>query len=221
MRHTIHVSDDPVAVLAERLVDLLGRASHTCVALSGGSTPRPLYRLLGGEFRSRIHWDRVTLFQIDERILPPDHPDSNWRAIQEDLVSKVPGLTAYPMQPTLEHAADDYEARLRNALPEEKGGVPVLDLALLGMGADGHTASLFPGTPALDVQDRLVVESQGPPPHTRRLTLTLPVLRAAARRWFLVTGADKAPAFRHAQSAQVPAGLVGDSEWFVDKAVVA
>lgn len=217
---TVHVSEDPVAAVAERIVALLRQASPSYVALSGGSTPRPLYRLLATELRDRIPWDRVTIFQVDERWVPRDHPDSNWKLLHEELVSRVPPLTAYPMNPCATNPAAEYESRLRNAVPLDKGGMPVLDLVLLGMGADGHTASLFPGTAALDESRRAVVESEGPPPHSRRLTLTLPVLRAADRRWFLVRGADKAQAFRRAQLGHVPAGQVGDAEWFVDPAVV-
>lgn len=216
----VHVSEDPVAAVAERLVALLGQAAPTYVALSGGSTPRPLYRRLGTELRERIPWDRVTLFQVDERWLPPDHPDSNWNMIREELVSRVPPVAAYPIDTCAADPTRDYEARLRNVVPTAKGGAPELDLVLLGMGADGHTASLFPGTAALEERRRLVIESEGPPPHSRRITLTLPVLRAATRRWFLVRGADKAEAFRRAQLGHVPAGQVGEAEWFVDPAVV-
>ncbi|MDX9976168.1 MAG: 6-phosphogluconolactonase, partial [FCB group bacterium] len=217
---TIHTSDDPTTVIAQRLLALLQRPAPTYIALSGGSTPRPLYTLLATELCDQIPWDRVTLFQVDERMLPWDHPDSNWKMSHESLVARVPNLTAYPMDPMSANPADDYAARLRNTIPHNNGGVPVFDLLILGMGADGHTASLFPNTPALDVQDRLVTESGGPPPHTRRLTLTFPVLRAAARRWFLVQGADKAKAFHQAQHAQVPAGQIGDAEWFLDRSVI-
>lgn len=220
MNHTVHVSEDPAAAVAERLAALLQQTSPSYVALSGGSTPRPAYRRLGTDLRDAVPWDRVTIFQVDERWVPWDHPDSNWRMLREELVSRVPQACAYPMDPLAERPALDYEARLRNVIPLDKGGVPVLDLVLLGMGADGHTASLFPETAALEEETRLVVESQGPPPHTRRLTLTFPVLRAADRRWFLVQGANKAEAFRRAQRGEVPAGRVGDAEWFVDPDVV-
>jgi 6-phosphogluconolactonase len=217
----LHVGADPVRALAERVAAVLRRNSPSYIALSGGSTPRPLYRLLATEYRDTIPWDRVTILQVDERPVPQDHPDSNWRMIHEELVSRVPDVTAYPVPTDADDPAREYEHTLRNVVPHAMGGVPVLDLVLLGMGADGHTASLFPDTAALEERERLVVVNDVPRLGTRRITLTYPVLERAARRWFLVTGADKAPALREVKQGRLPAGRLRNTEWFIDPAVVS
>lgn len=159
------------------------------IALAGGSTPRALYPAL----TSALDWTRTDVFFGDERAVPPDHPDSNYRMARETLLdpARVPPANVHRWRaedPDLEAAARDYGRALG------AGGAPALDLVLLGLGADGHTASLFPGTSALAETERLAVAVEVPALRTRRLTLTYPVLLGAEKIAFLVTGADKAEA---------------------------
>jgi 6-phosphogluconolactonase len=164
--------------------------SKLAIALSGGSTPRRLYELLATPaFRTSVRWDTVALFFGDERAVPPDHPDSNYRMVREALLSAVP-VTAYRMPAETGEAAA-YETLLRARIGAERDAVPVFDLILLGMGTDGHTASLFPGSAALAERSRLVVMNDVPQLKTRRMTLTYPALNAARRVWVLVSGMDK------------------------------
>lgn len=171
------------------------------VALGGGTTPKALYeRLASVECRSRVAWDHVSFFFGDERAVSPDHPDSNYRVANDALFRPldISGKNVYRMKaemPDLEAAALDYERTLQSVFNGER--VPHFDLILLGMGPDGHTASLFPGGPALAECRRLVVPvMDAPKPPPRRLTLTIPVLNAARLVLFMATGADKAPALR-------------------------
>lgn len=220
MRETIYCSDDPVQAIAERFVDLARSQDSLCVGLSGGSTPKPLYSLLAGELADQVPWERVRFFMVDERAVPHDHADSNWRMIAEQLAPVLSRIRAFPMDGASSTGADDYEAILRREVSKTANGVPSLDLVLLGMGSDGHTASLFPGTKALSCRDRLVAFNDVPQLSTRRITLTYPVLEAAARRWFLVRGADKATAFERVCRGELPAGRLPDGEWYVDFPVV-
>jgi 6-phosphogluconolactonase len=169
------------------------------IALAGGSTPAQLYALLAAPpFRDAIVWPNIQIFFGDERCVPPDSPDSNYRMARETLLDHVPLSDAniHRMRsehPDPEQAARDYEAELRRNLPTSPNGLPRFDLILLGMGADGHCASLFPGKPALHEQERLVVAAEpGLKPFVPRLTLTFPVLNNAANVLFLVSGSDKA-----------------------------
>jgi 6-phosphogluconolactonase len=200
-------------------------------ALSGGLTPRLLYQFLGGrELLGRIPWKNIQLFQVDERCVPPDHPDSNYRMIRESLLQNadIPSENFHRMQAEqadLEQAARDYAHELARVLQPQNGDRPRLDIVFLGMGPDGHTASLFPGTPALDEQTVWVrpnlVERLG----MQRLTMTLPLLNAAAHLIFLVAGADKAETLRKVLEGppqQLPAQRIhpvdGSLSWFVDEA---
>lgn len=171
-------------------------------ALSGGSTPRQLFRLLASEaFRASVSWDKVHLYWGDERCVPPDHPDSNFAMAQRELLSHVslPPENIHRIaaeQPDLGRAAKDYEETLRRNLALNGQGFPRFHLIFLGMGPDGHTASLFPGVANLASTSRWVstpfVEKFG----AYRMTLTLPVLNAAHEVIFLVTGAEKAEPLR-------------------------
>jgi 6-phosphogluconolactonase len=173
------------------------------IALAGGSTPRGLYELLAADaaFRDRIDWRRVDVFWGDERLVPPDHPESNYRMAHGALLSKVPippdrvhrihGEEADPAR-----AAADYEDVMRAAFGLEAGQVPRFDCVLLGLGADGHTASLFPGSPALEERSRLAVSTWVKTLSANRITLTLPVFNSAASVLFLASGAGKAEALR-------------------------
>ena len=191
---------------AELFVELAGEAVSTsgrfAAALSGGSTPRALYALLAtDQFRQRVPWSRVHLFWGDERCVPPDHADSNYRMAREALLAKVPIPTENIHRMPAEQkdhrlAADAYEEALRVFFALQAGELPRFDLILLGMGEDGHTASLFPGTVALAETERLVVAVYVEKLDTHRLTLTVPVINHAAHVVFLVTGKSKAPVLR-------------------------
>jgi 6-phosphogluconolactonase len=217
----VRVSDNPAAELAAELTELIKAAEAPAIAVSGGSTPRKLFRILAQEFREGVPWDRVRIFQVDERCVPPDHADSNWKMLQEELLSALPQVRAFRMEAERPGAAEDYEALIRHELPPGDHGLPAFDVILLGMGSDGHTASIFPATPAEHETAKLVMRNAVPQLDTERLTLTLPLLLAAKNRWFLVTGADKAEAFAIARDRGNPAGRVGPSTWFIDPTVAA
>ncbi|HKT79824.1 MAG TPA: 6-phosphogluconolactonase [Vicinamibacterales bacterium] len=188
---------------AEAVVATINHAVETVgtcsMVLAGGNTPRTLYRLLAGEFRSQVPWARVHVFWGDERYIPPEDSRSNYRMAKEALLDHVPCPAAniHPMPthcPSADAAARDYERELRNHFVEEW---PPFDIVLLGLGDDGHTASLFPGSFALAERTRWVVAAQAPvEPHVR-LTLTLPALTRARAVFVLVAGATKAEALRH------------------------
>src|SRR3954468_12173960 len=160
------------------------------IALAGGSTPRPLYQELAESSAAadRIDWARTALYFGDERTVPPDHKDSNYRMVRETLLSRIviPAASVHRMEGEAEDL-DAAAARYAVAL----GDAP-LDLAILGMGADGHTASLFPGTTALGERQRPCVAVQVPQLSPSRLTLTYPVFEAAREVFFLIAGEDKA-----------------------------
>lgn len=180
------------------------------VALSGGSTPKRLFDVLAA--RKDIAWDRVELWWGDERTVPPDHPDSNFGMTKKHLIDPL-GLTRVHRMAD----ADAYERELVAAL----GKPPVFDLVWLGMGKDGHTASLFPGSPGLTETERYVILNDVDSPltngKTTRITLTFPALAAARHTRFLVAGADKADALVRTDN---PAHHVtgADVQWFVDAA---
>ncbi len=207
-------------------------------ALAGGSTPEQLYRLLASDaYAARVDWARVHVFFGDERCVPPDHADSNYRMAQHSLLRAValPEANVHRMAGELppEAAAERYEAELERHFGLGVGsGFPRFDLVLLGMGGDGHTASLFPGTAALAESRRWVVANSVPALGVTRLTLTLPVLNAAASVLFLVSGADKAQRLKQvlallpAQSSPaLPAQCVRPGgeppDWLVDAAAGA
>lgn len=186
------------ARLAAEFVDHAGRFT---LALSGGSTPKGLYaRLATPEFQKKISWQQVCFFWGDERCVPPDHPESNFRMAREALLSKVPVLPEniyrMPGENEPEIAALEYEEILKNHLPFANGNVPRFDLILLGLGDDGHTASLFPGNEALQETRRLVVAPYVEKIGAYRLTLTLPVLNSGSHIFFLVAGEAKAAIVR-------------------------
>jgi 6-phosphogluconolactonase len=205
------------------------------IALSGGSTPKSLYTLLASNARSSLNWERTFFFWGDERHVPPDDPDSNYRMAQEAMLSKVPAppgnVFRVPTEnPDADAAALEYERTLQKFFSLEPGQIPRFDLILLGMGPDGHTASLFPETAALAEKSRLVVANWVEKLKTSRITLTLPVLNAARCVAFLVSGTDKAAVLRavlqsDAPGEKYPSKLVQPSEgkliWFVDRAAAS
>jgi 6-phosphogluconolactonase len=174
------------------------------LALAGGATPRLAYTLLSQpEYASRMQWSNLQVFWSDERLVPPDHADSNFRLAAEVLISCVPisPENIHRMRGELAPAesAQDYEDEMRSRLAPGEDGFPCFDLMMVGMGDDGHIASLFPGSPALLEHQRWVVASehnQPPPPLVPRLTLTLPVINAAAQVLVMVGGEKKAERMR-------------------------
>ncbi|MCK7500650.1 MAG: 6-phosphogluconolactonase [Comamonadaceae bacterium] len=186
------------ARLAQRVAQKSGRF---CVALAGGSTPRGLYALLAEDARLRaaVPWAQTHFFWGDERHVACDHPDSNYRMVQEVLLSRVPvpPENVHRMageSPDLETAAQAYEQLLRAFFQLSAAEFPRFDLALLGLGTDGHTASLFPGSTALEGRRRLVVTSRGAAGGVGRISLGVPVFNNASCVAFLVSGSAKARA---------------------------
>jgi len=200
----VHVFDDASTVAdeaAEFLVWLIQqhgvhRGPFT-LALAGGTTPIALYERLATTHAASASWDRIEWYFGDERCVPPGHPDSNYRMAHNALFVplKVPTSQIFPMYDgtaNVEAAAQAYEAILRRRLPAEATGWPRFDAILLGLGDDGHTASLFPHSPALEERSRSVVATESPRGVRHRLTITLPVINHAHTVLFLVTGRQKA-----------------------------
>ena len=224
---------------AEELVhsanQVVGERGRFTFALAGGSTPKSLYTLLATNARTSLPWDRTFFFWSDERYVPPTDPDSNYRMVQEAMLAKVsvPAGNVFRVPAELADAAaaaEAYEQTLRKFFALQPGQFPRFDLILLGMGPDGHTASLFPETAALREKSRLVVANWVEKLKTSRITFTLPVLNAGHCVAFLVSGTDKAPALKSvlegdAPSEQFPAKLVRPSDgkliWFVDRAAAS
>jgi len=182
--------------LAKAAVDARGRFT---VALSGGSTPKGLFQVLSGRDRNLLPWDKMFFFWGDERHVPPDHADSNYRMARETLLSKVPvpeqNIFRVPAEDAdAEQAAAQYEDTLKKFFALAPGQLPEFDLIHLGMGPDGHTASLFPNTKGLHETQRLVIANWVEKFSTFRITFAAPVLNAAREVEFLIAGADKAPA---------------------------
>jgi 6-phosphogluconolactonase len=168
------------------------------VAISGGSTPKNTFKLLAdpaGPFVATVPWDKLQLFWVDERCVGPDDPESNYGVARELLLSKVPILekNVFRMEGELdpEEAASRYESTLRNVMKLEGAESPAFDLVTLGMGPDGHTASLFPHTAGLDEMSRLVIANHVPEKDVWRISLTWPVINQAAEVVFEVEGAGK------------------------------
>ena len=206
------------------------------VALSGGSTPKRLYELLAAApSRSQIDWGRVEFFWGDERCVPPDHKDSNYRMAREAMLAHLPIPHEHIHRMEAERsdreaAARDYEAVIARVFGVSSGGEPpALDLLLMGMGPDGHTASLFPHTQALDETRRWVVPNHVPQLNTDRMTLTRPILNRGREVLFLVAGADKAERLAEvlagpADPKRLPSQSIqpeGQLVWFVDSAAAA
>lgn len=238
MKPHLHI-DSQASAVCSRVADALVETTqkHTgdrCTwALSGGRTPRKLYRLLATDHQDRLPWDKVHIFWGDERCVPPTDAESNYAMAQQallrhvplrsDQIHRVPGELAPPQ------GAADYEQQLQRFFNTSLSTTPVFDVMLLGMGTDGHTASLFPGAPALQERSRWAVDAHAAHLDPAwRVTLTLPLLTAARQVWFVVTGADKAPILREifadtqAAAAKYPAAQVllaaPHARWFCDAA---
>jgi 6-phosphogluconolactonase len=215
----------------------IGAQGRFTAALSGGSTPKALYSLLAANYAD-FAWNRIFLFFGDERHVPPTDPDSNYRMVNESLLTKIaiPAENVFRVpaeNPDAAAAASDYETQLRRFFelrPEDRPGeFPRFDLILLGMGSDGHTASLFPDSAALDEQSRLVVANWVAKFNTHRITFTFPVLNRAAEVVFMASGADKANMLHQVLEAKntppLPSQRVQPSDgkllWMLDEAAAA
>ncbi len=238
----------PIIEIAENAAALAEKAAHLCsqlahqaiqargrfvIALAGGSTPKVMYSLIAGSpDRFAVDWAHIHVCFGDERCVPPDHPDSNYRMVSETLLSlaPIPPGQVHRMSGELDPQAGaaDYEAKLRLLFSGQN--LPGFDLVLLGLGDDGHTASLFPGSPVLAETQRWVTSVEHttpPPPLVTRLSLTFPAINASANVVFLVAGAAKQPilskvlfsgAGRQDYPAQRVAPASGKLSWLIDKA---
>jgi 6-phosphogluconolactonase len=207
---------EAVATVFKGIVcEAVGQREACYIALSGGTTPHALYgQLARDEEVLELPWPSVEVFFGDERDVPHDHTDSNYRMAQRALLDHVPirpgGIHPMPADaPDLAAAAGDYEQLVRRVVPAGPGGLPRFDMVLLGMGADGHTASLFPGSDGLKETRRLVVGHFVPVLGRQRMTFTLPLINAARVVVLLVTGADKADAVARllGEDASAKAGI--------------
>jgi 6-phosphogluconolactonase len=228
------LADAAAEAIVAAAADAVAARGRFTIVLSGGATPRETYaRLAAPPFVDRVPWDRTWVFFGDERCVPPEHGESNYRMASEALLSKVgiPAERVYRMRGEAadpEEAAADYARTLAAVFETRRGGLPRFDVVLLGLGLDGHTASLFPGSPAAREIFRTVVAVHAAAARIpQRLTLTIPTLSAAARVIFLVSGAEKAKVVKSAWSdgAIVPASMIrpddGTLTWIVDRAAAS
>lgn len=234
------VAEAGAEVFAREAARAFDRRGRFTVALSGGTTPRAMFALLAHPpYVDQVDWAQVWVFWGDERCVPPDDPQSNYRVANEVWLQHVPvpegHIHRIRGERDPEAAARAYERVLRESFPaaDRPGGPPgeaTLDLIYLGLGADGHTASLFPGTEGLDERDRWVVAHHVPDLATWRISLTAPTLNAGRRIVFLVTGASKRNALHRVlegdpEPDKYPAQLIqprwGRLTWIVDRAAAA
>ncbi|MFK0732639.1 MAG: 6-phosphogluconolactonase [Gloeotrichia echinulata GP01] len=236
MNKTVEVLPDQAALVARALNLILSKIETAIeergrftIALAGGSTPKPLYEAIANQ---KLPWDKIHVFWGDERYVPPDHPDSNELMARRAWLDRVdiPGANIHPI-PTLESdpalAAVKYEQHLQKFFHTAPGEFPALDVVLLGMGDDAHTASLFPQTEALKVRDRLI--TVGNKDTSRRITFTYPFINAARSVIFLVAGANKRPALAQvfapvADEFSYPSRFIqpqGELWWLLDGAAGA
>lgn len=233
--YTLKVFADPQEFLREAAASVAAKIRSATadgpfsLVMAGGNTPQTLYNTLASEVRGAIPWERVLLFWGDERYVPPDDSRSNYGMAERMLLRRVPipaaNIHRMPTEmPNPDEAARAYEDVLKARFPAPW---PRFDLVLLGLGEEGHTASLFPGSPALDEKARWVVAVHAPAQPPVRLTLTVPALNHAACIYFLVAGANKATALLHALAPPLnqpasPAALIcpanGELVWWSDEA---
>jgi len=224
------LAEAAAGAIVDAAADAVAARGRFTLALAGGATPWETYtRLASPPFAESVPWDRTWAFFGDERCVPPDHAESNYRMASETLLATVgiPADRVYRMRGEAddpEEAAAEYARTLATVFETRRGGLPRFDLVLLGLGLDGHIASLFPGSPAAREIFRTVVAVHAAAARIpQRLTLTFPVINAAARVIFLVSGAEKAKTLKAALSdgALLPAGMVrpedGTVTWVVDR----
>jgi 6-phosphogluconolactonase len=233
---SVRVYDNPEELAEAAAREFAARAAEAiedhgrfAVVLAGGSTPKATYEILARDYADRVDWSNVHVFFGDERGVPPDHEGSNYRMAREALLDHVPAGSVHRMQGELppDEAAEAYEQELRDFFGSNE--LPRFDLILLGTGGDGHTASLFPETSALEVHDRWVVANPVLKLETTRITLTVPAINAARAVYFLVAGEGKAEPVAEILEGtpdprEYPASLIqprGGPDWMLDKAAAS
>jgi 6-phosphogluconolactonase len=212
-------------IILEKIPTAIAERGIFTIALSGGGTPKPLYEAIAAE---NLPWDKIHVFWGDERYVPPTHPDSNEGMARQAWLSKVPipAENIHPMPTDADDpaiAAQQHEQQLQDFFQVKSGEIPVLDVVLLGMGDDAHTASLFPHTQALQVCDRLV--TMGSKDGQPRITFTIPLINQARCVMFIVAGVSKQPALAQvfaasADSNLYPSRLIqpfGELWWLLDE----
>ena len=201
-------AEEVAEAAAAEIADALRGGAQTLV-LAGGTTPKRCYELLA---ELDVQWGRVSVLFGDERCVPPDHPDSNYRMVKESLLDRVAPATVYRMPAELgpDEGADAYAEVVANVAP--------LDLVLLGVGEDGHVASLFPGHPLLGATGLTAGIRDSPKPPPERVTLTLEAIRDAGRVLIIATGSGKADAVALAKRGEVPSGMIPGARWLIDRA---
>ncbi len=233
---SVYVTEDPISVArqaAEIMEELCAKAVNERgafnLAISGGNTPKPLFSLLAQpEWRKRLLWDKINLYWVDERCVPPEHEDSNYGVARKELLSFIPATKFYRIKgelPPLE-AAQNYENLLNKNFSIKQGELPRFDCMILGMGTDGHVASLFP-----DIADYIdsaykIIDIYIPKLRSSRITMTLPVINNSRACIFLVSGKEKHPVLSRAlnllTSPDLPAQHVrptdGQLIWILDEA---
>lgn len=228
-----HAEEELFRGAAEKFCELgeiaIRERGRYAVALSGGSTPRGLHNQLTTSFSKRLPWEKVFFFWGDERHVPPDFPESNFRMAKETLLSKlpIPEQNIFRIRgelPDANQAATQYEQILRDFFKPSAGEFPRLDFTLLGMGPDGHTASLFPGTKGLEERQRWVIGNWVPQKDTWRITLTYPVINSSRAVLFIANGESKADMVHRVlkdPSANFPCQRIlptdGELSWYLDK----
>ncbi len=214
MTEEFTVLESPEEVAAAAAADIAEalREGARSLVLAGGTTPQRCYELLA---RMDVEWGRVSILFGDERCVPPHHHDSNYRMAREALLDRVAPATIYRMPAELgpDEAADLYAHVVAAVAP--------LDVVLLGVGEDGHTASLFPGHPALKAPGLAIGIRDSPKPPPQRVTLTLNALQSARRVIILATGAGKAEAVARAKRGEVPSGMIAGARWLIDRAAAS
>ncbi len=232
----LHIHRDPAAmaercahIFAEQCEQAINERGTCSIALSGGVTPIPFFHLLArDDWGKHLPWEKINIYWVDERCVGPDHQDSNYGLVRRELLAHVAATHYYRMKgesdPVL--AAQAYEQKLYTEFALSEGEIPRFDFIMLGMGEDGHTGSIFAGSPALVEKKRLVIDQYVPERAADRLTLTLPVLNNARCCVFMVTGAEKHNVLSKAldllAEPTMPAQMVrptfGDLVWIVDEA---
>jgi 6-phosphogluconolactonase len=223
------VAKEAAARIARALQNAIAKRGRAALALSGGTTPRDAYALLAQE--PAVDWARVSVFWIDERAVPPTDERSNYRWAKATLLdpARVPSERVHRMRaeaPDLDGAARDYERLIREWVELDADGAPAFDASVLGVGEDGHTASLFPGDPSIDVVDRLVISVAANQKREARLTVTTPIIEHTRCLFILAVGATKREPLERVWATQgdvhqTPARLVrgcrGAITWIIDR----